>query len=96
MHTTKRVLLFISLPILISVQAFAQSTCRDDKILNTNGRMIRLSSGWVLQGYPGSNATMSSWLPLDKVVVCPLGGSAYSITDSSQRNSTIKALRQMP
>jgi hypothetical protein len=31
---------------------------------------------------------------LDKVVVCPLGGAAYSIMDVNQKKETIKALRQ--
>ena len=67
--------------------------CYDDKVLNANGLMVRMGSGQIFQGYPGSAGRLASWLPLDKVKICPLGGSAYQITDLSN-NKQIKALRQ--
>jgi hypothetical protein len=94
MRTTKRYLLIMLLPMLLATQAFAQSKCRDDKLINTNGVQMRLASGWVMQAYPGTTATISVWEPLDNLTVCPLGGAAYSITDKSQDNKTVKALRQ--
>jgi hypothetical protein len=94
MKYIKRLALVMLLPTLISTPAFAQSGCFDAKILNTNGAKIRLSTGWSMQDYPGSNSITSLWQPLDKVVVCPLGGAAYSIMDVNQKKETIKALRQ--
>ncbi len=67
--------------------------CRADKIDNASGRMIRLKSGQIFQGYPGSQRTTSTWTPLDKVSVCQIGGTAVTITNLSNRNQSIKALR---
>lgn len=67
--------------------------CHEDKLLNSNGLMMRMGSGQVFQAYPGSGGKIAFWLPLDKVKLCPLGGSAYQITDLNN-NKQIKALRQ--
>ena len=76
-----------------SAQAFAAPPCYSDKIINTNGMRIRLGSGQVFNGYPGTGRLTSVWLPLDKVTVCYLGGSAVAITNISRKNQTVKALR---
>jgi hypothetical protein len=67
--------------------------CYNDKIINTNGQSIRMNSGQVFQAFPGSNPTLSGWLPLDKVKICRLGGSGYEITDLA-KNNQVKALRR--
>ena len=67
--------------------------CYNDKVLNSNGLIVRMGSGQVFQGYPGSGGRLATWMPLDKVKICPIGGSAYQITDLSN-NKQIKALRQ--
>jgi hypothetical protein len=79
--------------------AFAQANanspvCYNDKMLNTNGLFIRTGSGLVFQAYPGSGAKLSSWLPLDKISVCRIGGSAVEITNLSRKNQQVKALRK--
>jgi hypothetical protein len=78
--------------------AMAQSNanlppCSNDQVLNTNGLMIRMGSGLIYQAYPGSSGRLSSWLPLDKLKICPLGGSAYKITDLNN-NKQVNALRK--
>jgi hypothetical protein len=81
------------------VAARAQTSnlpCNPDKILNTDtgGAWIRMASGQYFKVYPGGNRLVVSWLPLDKVTVCALGGSAVSITNLSEKNQMVKALRQ--
>lgn len=78
--------------------ALAQShsnlpACYNDQLINANGLMVRMGSGQVFQGYPGSAGRLANWLPLDKVKICYLGGSSYEITDLNN-NKLIKALRQ--
>ncbi len=70
--------------------------CRGDKILNAAGLLITLRSGQAYNAYPGSQALMSMWEPLDKVTVCGIGGSAVQITDLSHKNETVKAFRAYP
>lgn len=72
---------------------WAQAGCHNDEVSATSGSIISLNSGWVLKAYPGANATISFWQPLDKVVVCPLGGAAYSITNTTRKDEMVKALR---
>jgi len=70
--------------------------CRTDKILNASGPFISLRSGQAYNAYPGSQSTMSTWEPLDRVTVCGIGGTAVQITNLSQRNEKVKALRIYP
>jgi hypothetical protein len=74
-------------------QTAASQPCWQDKISNTNGIQIKLQSGLSYQAYPGSQSKLSSWLPLDKVQVCRLGGSAVQVTDLSKGGQSVKALR---
>jgi hypothetical protein len=78
---------------IASAQAIALPPCYSDKVINTNGLRIRLGSGQIFNGYPGTGHLTSMWLPLDKVTVCYLGGGAVKITNTSRKNQTIKALR---
>ena len=70
--------------------------CRNDRVSDSNGILIGLSSGLAYQGYPGSQNRLSTWLPRDKVTVCRLGGDAVQITDLSRNSERIKALRIYP
>lgn len=81
------------------VAAQAQTSnlpCHADKILNTDtgGAWIRMGSGQFFRVYPGGGRLVSSWLPLDKVTVCAIGGNAVTITNLSKKNQMVKALRQ--
>ena len=89
--------LFIAAWLMLGIAgAQAQTTtipCRPDKISNSSGLIIALSSGQNFRAYPGSQGTLSGWLPLDKVTVCGIGGSAVSITNSSRKYQSVKAVR---
>jgi hypothetical protein len=76
----------------------ANLPCNPDKILNTDtgGAWIRMGSGQYFKVYPGDNRLVLNWLPLDKVEVCAIGGNAVKITNLSEKNQEIKALRQNP
>jgi hypothetical protein len=76
----------------------ANMPCNSDKILNTDsgGAWVRLASGQYYNVYPGDNRLVLNWLPLDKVEVCAIGGNAVKITNLSEKNQVIKALRQTP
>jgi hypothetical protein len=81
------------------VQALAQTdatstACYNDKLSNTNGSSIRTGSGLIFQAYPGSNATLSFWAPLDQIKICRLGGTAVQITNLSKNDQQVKALRK--
>jgi hypothetical protein len=89
------------MPWLILGCAHARSTaaaqpCRPDKILNTSAPLISLRSGQAFQAYPGSQGVMSNWAPLDKVSVCQIGGIAVSITNLTDKNASIRAVRVFP
>ncbi len=80
-------------------QALAQKNanspvCYNDKMLNTNGLFIRTGSGAIFRSYPGSSGRLGSWLPLDKISICRIGGNAVEITNLSRKNQQVKALRQ--
>jgi hypothetical protein len=70
--------------------------CNPDKILNTDsgGSWIRMGSGQVFNVFPGDNRIVLTWLPLDKVEVCAIGGNGVKITNLSEKNQVIKALRR--
>lgn len=70
--------------------------CRADKILNTGGLYISLASGQAYQAYPGAQAIMSTWLPQEKVTVCPIGGISVQITNLGQKGESVKAIRIYP
>ena len=71
----------------------APSVCHADKIENATGQFIRMTSGQFFQVYPGKGRMDSSvWFPLDRLMLCRLGGNAFQITDLSHKNEQIKAL----
>jgi hypothetical protein len=77
-------------------QAAAAPHCRDDMVSDTNGVLISLGSGLAYEAYPGSQSILSTWMPLDKVTVCRIGGNAVHITNKSKRNQSVNALRIFP
>jgi len=82
-------------PALAQTTQLTQPTphCRADTISNTNGLGIRLSSGLTYGAEPGGTTILSSWLPLDRVKVCRVGGGAVEITNLDRHNAKIEALR---
>jgi len=77
-------------------QASGKAHCRGDMVSDTSGLLISLNSGLAYEAYPGSEAKLDDWLPLDKVTVCRIGGDAVHITNASKRNQSIDALRIYP
>ncbi len=77
-------------------QSGEDTPCRPDKIINASGLLIALNSGLDYQAYPGAEGTISGWLPLDKVTVCGIGGISVKITNSTEKNESVKAVRLFP
>lgn len=91
--TTARFVLLAAVSLLILCGHAQAQTCWNDKVRNSAGDVLALSSGQVFRVYPGASRITSMWLPLDKLTVCPIGGTAVEITNISQKNQQIKALR---
>jgi hypothetical protein len=72
--------------------AQALPPCADNTINNASGGVLSIRTGKVFKVYPGTGGRTAAWLPGDKVSVCPLGGSAYEITNL-RNNQAVKALR---
>jgi hypothetical protein len=85
-------LLFVASADGVTRPAQALPPCTDTAISNSNGSVIRLRTGQSYKIYPGTGARTASWLPGDKVSACPLGGSAYQITNL-RNNQAVKTLK---
>jgi hypothetical protein len=85
-------LLFVTVADGLAQYAQALPPCTDTAISNSNGSIIRLRTGQSYKIYPGTGARTASWLPGDKVSACPLGGSAYQITNL-RNNQAVKTLK---
>jgi hypothetical protein len=90
--------LALALLFVVSAEGVRQSAhalppCTDMTISNPAGSVIRMRNGQTFKVYPGTGGRTGSWLPGDKVTVCPLGGSSYQITNLDRKNQTVKALR---
>lgn len=92
----KRFLFLIAVLALgAAAPASAQSSsCFDTRLLNATGATIRLSTGRLYTVAPGKGRMeVTLWQPLDKLRVCPGGGSAARITDLSLKvPQTVMAL----
>ena len=71
----------------------AVTPCHSDTVQTSPGVILPLSSGQTYQVYPTDNHISMNWLPLDKLIVCPIGGGAVEITNSSERGERVKAMR---
>ena len=87
-------LLFLSLEGGCSLGKTAAATpCHSDRVQTSPGVILPLSSGQTYQVYPTDNHISMMWLPQDKLLVCPIGGSAAEITNLSEKNEKIRAVR---
>jgi hypothetical protein len=77
----------------ITQHAHALPPCTDMTISNSGGGVIRMRNGQTFSAFPGTGGRTMSWLPGDKVNVCPLGGAAFQITNLDRNNQTVRALR---
>jgi hypothetical protein len=84
---------FVVLALGITNCANALPPCADMTINNSAGSVISMRNGQTFSVFPGTSGRTQSWLPGDKVNVCPLGGSSYQITNL-RKNQTVKALRR--
>jgi hypothetical protein len=71
----------------------ATAPCYNDTVQTSPGVILPLGSGQTFQVYPTDNHISMNWLPTDKLIVCPIGGAAVEITNTSERNEKIHALQ---
>jgi len=74
-------------------QPAAAVPCHNDRVQTSPGVILPLASGQTYQVYPTDNKISMMWLPADRLIVCPIGGSAVEITDRSAKNEQIRALQ---
>ena len=67
--------------------------CHHDAVSTSPGIILALASGQTYQVYPTDNHISMNWLPADRLVVCPIGGTAVRITDVSEKGETVQAVR---
>jgi len=75
----------ISAPVSAPAVAAPQgAACQVSRVSDTSGMFLYLDTGVVYEPLPGRDRTAASiWLPLDRVLVCPDGGTVYRITNLS-------------
>jgi hypothetical protein len=75
------------------VRPAASVACHTDTVQTSPGVILPLGSGQTYQVYPTDNTISMMWVPLDKLIVCPIGGAGVEITNVSRKNEKIRALR---
>jgi hypothetical protein len=70
--------------------------CYTARLRNASGMFLTLNNGQRFQVVPGSGrATVTTWLPQDRLQVCRVAGSKFGMTNMSRpRQTTIQAVRQ--
>jgi hypothetical protein len=71
----------------------ANTQCYADTVQTSPGLVMDLGSGQTYHVYPTDNHISMNWLPLDRLTVCPIGGSAVELTNISQKNQKVRAVR---
>jgi hypothetical protein len=71
----------------------AATSCHADTVQTSPGVILPLSSGQTYQVYPTDNHISMNWLPMDRLAVCPIGGAAVEITNSTKKDEKIRAVR---
>jgi hypothetical protein len=91
---TTPVILLLGLETACSLGLRAGDTpCHSDTVQTSPGVVLFLSSGQTYQVFPSDNRISMTWMPMDKLIVCPLGGSGVEITDATAKGEKVKALR---
>ncbi len=67
--------------------------CHKDRVQTSPGGILPLASGQTYQVYPTDNRISMLWSPADRLIVCPIGGSAVEITDRDAKNEKIRAVQ---
>jgi hypothetical protein len=70
--------------------------CFDARLRNSTGMTLALDNGQRFRVVPGAGrTTVTTWLPRDRLEVCRVAGSKFSMTNLSRpRPTTIQAVRQ--
>jgi hypothetical protein len=77
-----RYLLAAGLFLILTLNAATAATCRDDAVQEATSPYLIAKSGWTFKLFPGNDLRISgTWLPMDRLTICRLGGSAYEITN---------------
>lgn len=71
----------------------AATPCHADTVQTSPGLVMDLGSGQTYRVYPTDNHISMNWLPLDRLIVCPIGGAAVELTNISQKNQKVRAVR---
>jgi hypothetical protein len=71
----------------------AQTPCHADMVQTSSGPLLALSSGQTYQIFPTDIRRTAFWLPLDKLTVCPIGGSGVAITNLTAKTQPVRALQ---
>jgi hypothetical protein len=74
-------------------QTAAVTPCHGDTVQTSPGVILPLSSGQTYQVYPTDNHISMNWLPMDKLIVCPIGGAAVEITNTTKKDEKVRALQ---
>jgi hypothetical protein len=67
--------------------------CHRDTVQTSPGLILSLSSSQTYQVFPTDNHISMTWLPMDRLIVCPIGGAAVEMTNSTKKGAKIRALR---
>ena len=74
-------------------QTAAVTPCHGDRVQTSPGVIFALSSGQTYQVFPTDNRISMTWLPLDKLIVCPIGGSGVEITNTTEKGEKVRAIQ---
>jgi len=87
----RAIFLALCLAVLNPVMANAQ-TCHTDSVSTSPGGYLFTTSGQKFKIWQGDTRISTTWLPLDKLNVCPKGGNAYEITNLSRKGQQVLGL----
>jgi hypothetical protein len=71
----------------------ANVPCHADTVQTSPGLILALGSGQTYQVYPTDNMISMTWLPTDRLIVCPIGGAAVTMTNTTEKNEKIRAVQ---
>lgn len=74
-------------------QKAADVPCYSDTVQTSPGIFLALSSGQTYQVFPTDNRISMAWLPMDRLTVCQIGGAAVEITNTTEKDEKVRALR---
>jgi hypothetical protein len=91
--TTSLILLLGSSAACSMGRGAAEAPCHNDRVQTSPGLVLPLASGQIYQVYPTDNHISMNWRPLDKLLVCPIGGGSVEITNMTEKDEKVSAQR---